>query len=539
MPDALTREMTIPADTAQLRAAADGGREFTGIAVPWDSPIDIWGMREEFAPGSIEPHPDGVMAFYRHDEPVGTIGSYRDADAGWEVTGRLSDTATGRDAATLLRDGVIKKLSIRFEPVEWETVKSEDGVEHVRYTRALVREVSLVPIPAYDAATITQVRHRADTEKEKHPMPEDKTTEGTAELSELRGSIDELTRRVELIGTADSTSDANPLHQFRSFGEFVKTLAAGDEDAQRAYTGVVSGDIALSPDDNTWVGNMLRLVEARTPTVNFFTHTKDLPPTGETVDYGRLETSTLQVAEQVNEGDDLVYGKVGITGGQSAPVRTIGGWTDLSRQAIERRSYNVVDLTFRGFAIAYATALEAIAKAQLTTVYNARVALSTTDPDGAGPLTADPDAVISQTTLATADDVIDLLLTLAERYDASTYNLDAIWLGRDLFRDVAHIDEDKKILSLTSNPDKLGTLSLSTVEANIANLPVKLWTGAPSATAAMAVDRQAIKVQESPGAPFRLQDENIINLTKQFSVYGYVAAYSEMPEGVVPIVIGV
>ena len=53
---------------------------------------------------------------------------------------------------------------------------------------------------------------------------------------------------------------------------------------------------------------------------------------------------------------------------------------------------------------------------------------------------------------------------------------------------------------------------------------------------ALSVREVARKAGVSPGAPFRLQDENIVNLTKQFSVYGYVAAYSEFPEGLVPIV---
>lgn len=511
-------EGTEPADPA--------GREFTGIAVPWDTVIDVWGIREQFAPGSIEPA-DDVLVCYRHDEPVGIVAGYRDADAGWEIDGALSDTAVARDAATLLRDGVIKKLSIRFEPIEWTETRQDDDTVLLTYQRAKVTEVSLVPFPAYDTAAISSVRHRATTPPSKEPstMTDTQTTDSTA-TDELRGAVDELTRRVELIGDAGGReADANPLHQFSSFGEYVKAVAAGDETALRAYNGVVTGDVLLANDDHTWVGDMIRLIEARTPTSNWFTHTKDLPATGMNVDYGILGTNTLRVAEQLAEGDDLVYGKISLADA-TARVRTLGGWTDMSRQSIERSGRNVVDLAFRGFAIAYANAVEAIAKATLRAVYDARVALA-----GDSVLTMD-------SALTTADDVVDLLVDLAIRYENTPYNLDGLWVAPDLFRSLAKIREDKKILQIAGAPtDKVGTLSVSSVEANLSNVTVKLWADAP-AGAIMAADRLALKIQESPGAPFKLQDENIVNLTKQFSVYGYLAAYSEMPEGIVPIVVG-
>lgn len=527
--------LELDARHAQLRAATkaeDGsstGREFTGIGVPWDTVIEVWGMREAFAPGSVEPHPEGVLVCWRHDEPIGVVTGHRDVDAGWEVDGRLSQTARGEEVAILLRDGVINKLSVRFEPIEYRVERDEDDdTETVIYTKAIVREVSLVPFPAYSTATVSNVRQHQPSKEPTMPAP---TTETPAELDELRASVDELGRRVELINTETTREEEpNPLHQFRSFGDFVKAVASGDESATRAYNGVVTGDVLLSGNDHTWVGDVIKLVEARTPLTSFFNHTRDLPPTGMNVDYGILGTNTLGVEEQLNEGDDLVYGKISLADA-TARVRTIGGWTDMSRQSIERSGRNVVDLAFRGFAIAYANALEAIASSVFTNVYTARVAAGgTAVMDVAG---YDADTALE------ADDVISLLVDLAVRYQGSTYSLDALFVAPALFKELALIKEERKLLQITSAPtDKAGTLSLSSVEANLSNVRVVPWVGAPDARAAVAVDAQAIKVQESPGAPVRLQDENIINLTKQFSVYGYVSAYSEMPEGIVPITFG-
>ena len=91
---------------------------FTGVGVPYGETIDLFGMRERFEPGSVELDGDGVpsLVLWRHDEPIGRITAGRDTDAGFEIDGQLSDTPRGREAATLLRDGVITRLSIGFRP---------------------------------------------------------------------------------------------------------------------------------------------------------------------------------------------------------------------------------------------------------------------------------------------------------------------------------------------------------------------------------------------------------------------------------------
>jgi hypothetical protein len=47
-------------------------------------------------------------------------------------------------------------------------------------------------------------------------------------------------------------------------------------------------------------------------------------------------------------------------------------------------------------------------------------------------------------------------------------------------------------------------------------------------------DDVAIETLESPGAPAQLQDENILNLTKAYSVYGYLAVTNPFPGAIVP-----
>ena len=49
-------------------------------------------------------------------------------------------------------------------------------------------------------------------------------------------------------------------------------------------------------------------------------------------------------------------------------------------------------------------------------------------------------------------------------------------------------------------------------------------------------NREAMRTYETPLV--QLQDENIINLSRQFSVYRYGAVAAEIPTGLVPLKIG-
>ena len=57
---------------------------------------------------------------------------------------------------------------------------------------------------------------------------------------------------------------------------------------------------------------------------------------------------------------------------------------------------------------------------------------------------------------------------------------------------------------------------------------------APAGTAAF-YDSSALKTLENPNAPTQLQDDNIVNLTKQFSLYGYLAVIVPFPTAIVPV----
>src|SRR5690625_963257 len=178
------RELPITLHT-RAEDDAEDKREVSGIGVPYGETIEFWGIREEFAPGSVQVDGD-VLLFWRHHSPIGLVTDHRNDDAGWHYDARISATATGGEAYTLAQDGVITRSSIGFEPVEHIETKADDGTVTIRHTKVIVREVSLVPFPAYDGARLAEVRHRPDpTTQEGQTMPETITPE---DLSEVRES---------------------------------------------------------------------------------------------------------------------------------------------------------------------------------------------------------------------------------------------------------------------------------------------------------------------------------------------------------------
>lgn len=156
------------AQVVQLDAqAGDGRRTITGIAVPYGVEATVGsGQRVVFEPGSLPEDGPAPKLIYQHDaaQPVGLVTGRAATDEGMLFSARLSDTIAGRDAMTLLADGVIDSVSVGAEPVEHHMV---GAVMHVTAARWL--ELSLVTIPAFAAAKITSI---AASEPELDPDPE-------------------------------------------------------------------------------------------------------------------------------------------------------------------------------------------------------------------------------------------------------------------------------------------------------------------------------------------------------------------------------
>lgn len=525
---------TLEIREVQLRAETESGkREFTGIAVPWDDPVTIRGWfqtyTEQFERGAVEDSEDAKV-FWRHDEPIGRLTRAEDTDAGWEITGVLSATPRGDEAYTLLRDGVIDRMSVGFEPIEHRETELEDGTVQITRTRVKVREVSLVPFPAYDGATVDQVRHDQPHERNAAMPPETITATLTPEqVRDWNEKFEDITRRLDSFGTKldERDDDRAPIIvQHRSAGALLKAIAAGDEDALREYNEIQARawDPAGTTTENVvtkdgWVGDLTRFVEEKATLRSLFS-TGTLPAEGNNIEYAQLKADTTQVDEQAAEGNDLAFGKVELET-KTAPVKTYGGYTRLSLQSIQRSSVAVVDAHLR--------ALDLAANKRRNIAFRAHYAAAVTAQRTANNVVDVP------ATGATYIDWVGAIVDAAEKYEDLGLDLDGMTVDKTGFKELAGLtaSDGRPLLTVHgSGTNVVGELDPKAIQGVLAGVLVRLNPKQTTAGASF-YNRLAIRAYTSPLG--RLQDDNVINLSRDFSVYYYEAIANEIPAAIVPV----
>lgn len=503
----------------------EDAREIRGIAVPWGELATLPGFSERMERGAVQDSDDAQL-WWRHVEPIGKLVGNSDAEAGWDIRAKISKTPRGDEAYTLLRDGVVNKMSVGFQPVEWRTEETEDGII-VTHTKILVREVSVVPFPAYDGADVLSVRNKPEPERKVTPMPtETPAFAPQSDVLEIRQAIEDLERRYAL---SLSFNEDKPVVDTRSAGEILKAIVSGDqatitqynELVERAYTGGVIADAITRPG---WVGDLTRIIDEAAPLVSMFAK-GTLPAEGMTVEFAQLKSNTVTVGEQLTEGADLPYGKVQIEL-KTAPVKTYGGWSELSFQAIQRSSINVLNTTLEAQAIASGKAMNAALRALFVAQHAAQT-------------TATNVVTLTKTmAAATYQDYVNAIVDGAIAYDKLGLPMEGLVANTALFKALANMtaNDGRPVLLIDGNGvNNVGTLNPSGLTASLANVRVVLDAGLPTTATGMGafVNGRALRSYVGPLA--RLQDENIINLSKQFSVYNYAAFAPEIPAAIVPL----
>lgn len=493
----------------EIRATDTEKREVSGIAVPYNDTIDIGGgWSERFERGAIDTNAD-VKLFRDHKEIIGVVNELREEEDGLWITAKISDTALGNETMELVKDGAIRSFSVGFIPV-----KDEKKDKTIIRKKVNLKEVSLVAFPAYEAASVVEVREEVKEEI----MTENTTPDYDAAIADVRSHTEALERRLDVLATSTPATPSVPT--FRSFGDWAKGVASQKDEAialYRAFENAESGSVlADSILKNAWVSDTIRILNAGRPTFTTFSSAA-LPADGMTIEYPLLDTDTSDIAEQAAEADELAFGKITLTSA-TAPVKTYGGYTDMSRQVIERSSINYVDAAFRAMVAKYASVTNGVIRAKLIAEA----------------------ANFNTATVAawSADSMLEALADSAVKVNDDTgLPLQFILASSDVFKSLAKLVDgaDRPILSNTgATVNTFGSINPVGLTANILGLPVVVD---PSlAAGSMYVgNSSAVTTYESAGAPFRLNDEDITNLTNKFSVYGYLAVAAQDPKALVKV----
>jgi HK97 family phage prohead protease len=482
----------------EIRATDTEKREVSGVAVPFNETIDIGGgWSERFEKGAVDLSSD-VKLFRDHKEIIGRVTEMEESDEGLLIRAKISETVLGNETLNLVKDGAIKSFSVGFIPVVDE--KKEKTIVRKKVD---LKEVSLVAFPAYENASVTEVR-----EEVKEETMTNETNYDSA-IAEVRNHAEELERRLDVLSTASVPAE-NTI-KFRSYGEYVKAVASGNEDAidlHKRFTGGTTSDSILK---NAWVSDTVRILNAGRPTFNILSSAA-LPADGMTVEYPVLDTNTLDVTEQMAEGDTLAYGKIALTSA-TAPIKTYGGYTDFSRQVLERSSVAYVDTAFRALVAKYAAVTNAAARAA--------VVAASVDFNTATVASWDADEVIGALAKAAAD-----VNNNAGRA------LEVVLVSSDVFQALAKVVDGagRPILSNAgATVNTFGSINPVGLTGTILGLPIVMDPSLANGSFYVG-NSAALTTYESAGAPFRLNDEEITSLTNSFSVYGYLGIAAPEPK---------
>ena len=497
MSEMITREF-------QVRLSDTEERTIVGLAVPYGQEIELTGnTKERFEAGAIQTIED-VKLFYGHEEPIGKVVEGRDTEEGFEIVAKISDTPRGNEIYTLLQDDVLNRFSVGFFPVK-------DRKEGQTIVRELVdlKEVSVVPFPAFEGAKITEVRSEPETEEVEEVAETPNETESeTMENIELdvRTVQDEVAELRRVIEAGQTVANATPAtHKFRSQGEFAKGLLNGDEDAKAlARTASTSADAAVLPP---FVGYLDTLINNNRPTLSAFNRGA-LPASGLAVEYIQIDSNTLAVGQQSPENEALSFGNLSFEV-MSADVKTWGGYTSFSRQYVERATINTLDQVFQGLTIAYANATNGVVITLLQGLsYAGKTFDCYTDASTVAKGIAEGSAYI---------------------FNATGLRPEFIVAGVGAYVNLVSIGATDGRLNFSANGDgsnTIGTSNIPGLSGTLFGLPI-IVDPQFGEFDALLCNSAAVTSWESAGAPVRLSQGDVTTLEDAVSVYGYMAVAAQ------------
>jgi HK97 family phage prohead protease len=228
-----------------IAEAGDENRpaRIAGIAVPWDVVATVsGGQRVKFLRGAFDLTQKPAKLLENHDmsQLRGVVNALADSDAGLEFEATLADTRASKDAVALLKAGAYDSVSVGANPVSFKFDKAGTMV----VSKAQLIELSLVAVPAFSEAVITEIAASADPEDvEENTQPIDTPQE------------DNVSEEIKAESAESATTPTNPIIYAQAKKEF-KLPSAGEWISAQMQGGAVAAEFnarvrAAAPDVTT------------------------------------------------------------------------------------------------------------------------------------------------------------------------------------------------------------------------------------------------------------------------------------------------
>jgi HK97 family phage prohead protease len=329
-----------------------------GIAVPWDVVATVsGGQRVKFLRGAFDLTQKPAKLLENHDmsQLRGVVNALADSDAGLEFEATLADTRASKDAVALLKAGAYDSVSVGANPVSFKFDKS--GVMVV--SKAQLIELSLVAVPAYAEALITEIAASADPEESEI----EEETLDTPEEETVSEAIKAESAESATIPTSPIVyATARQNFSLPSAAEYmVKFVAGGSEFAEfnsrihAAAPNVVTNDLPgilpvpiVQPIYNNFVANYRPLITAM--------GVRQMPQSGKVFIRPKVTTNTTIGASNgelvaLDQGT-FVVDDIQIT------KALYGGFVKLSEESLDMTSPEVLGALLDDMARVYANATD-------------------------------------------------------------------------------------------------------------------------------------------------------------------------------------
>jgi len=353
--------------TFVLAEEGENPRTISGIAVPWDTVATVSdGTRVKFERGSlpVTGKKPKLLKYHDSSQIVGVVTARLDSQDGMLFTAKISNTSDGNDMLELVKDEAIDSVSVGVDVID---AKYDDDGTMVISSAEWV-ELSLVAVPAFKGATITEV---AATEPQQETPMSDKV---------------EATPEVPAPAPAPQLIWAEAKREFKlpSAAEYISKLCTGGAVAQEFLANIR----AAAPDVTTAdtpgilpepiVGSVYNNLVGRRPVMDAI-GVRAMPGGGKVFRRPKVTTHTT-IGLSNGENQPLDAGTY-VVSNNDVTKAVYGGYVKLSEEDIDWTEPQVLSGLLDDMAREYGKqtedAVEAALKAGITTT---RAAFDTTDP---------------------------------------------------------------------------------------------------------------------------------------------------------------
>jgi HK97 family phage prohead protease len=210
--------------TLDAAAGEDSPRTITGVAVPWDTPAVVsGGQKVQFLRGAFDVNQKPAKLIENHDmsQLRGVVHELVDDESGLLFSAKFAKTTASDQAIELVKAGAYDSVSVGAVPTKFK-YKGDTMI----VSKANLLELSLVAIPAFSDAVITEIAaSQPDEESEEEvvePQPLDISEEET-----MSQEIPTVEASAETVPTAPIFATARREVPLPTAAEYMSAFIAG------------------------------------------------------------------------------------------------------------------------------------------------------------------------------------------------------------------------------------------------------------------------------------------------------------------------